>query len=69
MTDYLHMLRVEKAKELLSTSDMKIAKITEVVGFGNVKTFIRVFKTFTGLTPGIFRNNGYRRNNLKKEDE
>jgi YesN/AraC family two-component response regulator len=59
MMDYLHMLRVEKAKELLIASDMKIVKITEVVGFGNVKTFIRVFKNFTGLTPGIFRNNGY----------
>jgi two-component system response regulator YesN len=59
MMDYLHMLRVEKAKELLSTTDMKIVKITEVVGFGNVKTFIRVFKSFTGVTPGIFRSNGY----------
>jgi YesN/AraC family two-component response regulator len=59
MMDYLHMLRVEKAKELLSTTDMKIVKITEVVGFGNVKTFIRVFKSFAGVTPGIFRSNGY----------
>jgi AraC-like DNA-binding protein len=59
MMDYLHMLRVEKAKELLRTSDMKIVKITELVGFGNVKTFIRVFKNFTGLTPGIFRSGGY----------
>jgi YesN/AraC family two-component response regulator len=58
MMDYLHMLRCEKAKELLCTSDMKIINITEVVGFGNVKTFIRVFKNFTGLTPGIFRSSG-----------
>jgi YesN/AraC family two-component response regulator len=59
MMDYLHMLRVEKAKELLRTTDMKIIKITEVVGFGNVKTFIRVFKNCTGVTPGIFRSNMY----------
>jgi YesN/AraC family two-component response regulator len=69
MMDYLHMLRVEKAKELLSTSDMKIIKITEVVGFGNVKTFIRVFKNFTGLTPGIFRSNKYGKNKLEEENE
>lgn len=61
MMDYLHMLRVEKAKELLRTTDMKVVKITELVGFGNVKTFIRVFKNFTGLTPGIFRSNEYRK--------
>jgi YesN/AraC family two-component response regulator len=66
MMDYLYMLRCEKAKELLCTSDMKIIKITEVVGFGNVKTFIRVFKNFTGLTPGIFRSGGYGKNNLEE---
>jgi AraC-like DNA-binding protein len=64
MVDYLHCIRVEKAKELLVNNNMKILEITESVGFGNVKTFIRVFKHYTGVTPGIFRSN-IRSNNRK----
>jgi AraC-like DNA-binding protein len=55
MMDYIHLLRVEKAKELLKLGNMKIQTVTEKAGFGNVKTFIRVFKNMTGVTPGAFR--------------
>jgi AraC-like DNA-binding protein len=55
MMDYIHLLRVEKAKELLELGNMKIQTITEKAGFGNVKTFIRVFKNMTGVTPSVFR--------------
>ena len=48
-------LRVEKAKDLLDTSNLTIDKIYELVGFSNKQTFFRVFKSITGITPGDFK--------------
>lgn len=54
-SDYLNNLRIDKAKELLRTSDCKIQEVAERVGYINVNSFIRMFKKTTGLPPGEFR--------------
>jgi len=54
--DYLWMLRLEKAKELLSTTDMSIDDISIAVGYYNTSSFRRKFKQETGISPSQFRN-------------
>jgi AraC-like DNA-binding protein len=52
--DYVTALRIEKAKELLSDSDMKVNEIAEQVGL-QPSYFIRLFKRFEQITPGQYR--------------
>ncbi|NOU75203.1 helix-turn-helix domain-containing protein [Paenibacillus sp. LMG 31458] len=47
-------LRMNKAKELLMTSDLNLNEISIQVGYMNSSSFIRRFKQITGLTPGQF---------------
>jgi len=54
--DYLNMIRIKQAKELLAKNDgLKILEISKTVGFYNVNTFIAAFKRIEGITPSTFR--------------
>ncbi|MDA3731835.1 response regulator [Niameybacter massiliensis] len=55
LTDYIMHIRIEKAKELLRTKDMKIYMLAEQVGFNNEKYFSKVFKELEGMTPNEYR--------------
>jgi len=55
LLDYIHKLRLEKAKELLLNTDMSIKEIAEGVGYYNDVAIIRAFKRYEGVTPGKFR--------------
>lgn len=46
---YIRKKRLEKAKELLKTTDMSIAKICDDVGFSDYNYFLRVFKKHYGF--------------------
>ena len=52
---YINMLRVDKARTLLSDTGKKIADISEEVGFGSIRSFNRAFVNITGLTPKQYR--------------
>jgi AraC-like DNA-binding protein len=52
---YLIVIRLKAALELLSTSDEKIASIAATVGFGNVSALYRHFHTLCGASPSVFR--------------
>lgn len=54
-SEYLWNLRLEKAKELLLSTDMSIDEISLTVGYLNTSSFRRKFKSETGLTPTQFR--------------
>jgi two-component system response regulator YesN len=54
-TDYLHDLRISKAKEMLSQKDVRINEVSERIGYQNVNSFIRMFKKICGVTPGEYR--------------
>lgn len=54
-SDYLWTLRFEKAKELLTTTDMSIDEISVAVGYLNPSSFRRKFKQETGITPSQYR--------------
>lgn len=53
--DYLTMIRMEKAKELLRDSHLKIYEVAQQVGYQNVSWFHVAFKKYTGVKPGEFR--------------
>ena len=52
---YLSTLRVEKAQQLLISTKLPIKEIGFRCGFNSVQNFIRVFKKYTGMPPGQFR--------------
>jgi len=52
---YIKKLRVENAKRLLEATDNTFNEITWEVGYEDVSSFQRLFKTETGLAPGEYR--------------
>ncbi len=55
LTDYIAQERLDKAKELLRTSDDKISWIAETVGIINSGYFARLFGEMTGMSPQMYR--------------
>ena len=53
--NYIVRKKIEKAKELLKTTTMKVGKIADVVGYKDTNYFSLTFKKQTGLTPKEFR--------------
>lgn len=52
---YIIRIRMEKAKELLQQSDLKIFEISEKVGYNNTSHFSQAFKKYTGISPVDFK--------------
>ncbi len=52
---YVNLLRVEKAKELLLTTEEPISEIALSVGFKSLHYFSRFFKQKTGKSPNAYR--------------
>jgi two-component system response regulator YesN len=52
---YMKKVRIQKAKELLLKSSVKLSMVGESVGFENSKQFSRVFKELEGVTPNEYR--------------
>lgn len=55
---FLQNVRIEKAKELLVHTNLKLYEISESVGIMNDKYFCRLFKAATGMTPTDYRKRG-----------
>lgn len=55
LTDYVNRIRVERAKELLITTRLKGAEVSEKVGYTNTNYFYRIFKKTVGLSPSEYR--------------
>ncbi|WP_438444127.1 helix-turn-helix domain-containing protein [Gorillibacterium sp. sgz5001074] len=55
-SDYLISHRMEKARDLLETTDLKISEIAERLRYNNSQNFIRVFKKINGIPPGEYRS-------------
>lgn len=51
-------MRVDRANELIMTTNHPIKAIAEEVGFANVFHLSRVFKQFMGVSPGSLRRRG-----------
>lgn len=55
---------MDRAKRLLADPQSQVKLVAQQVGFENVNTFIRVFKSFEGISPG-----DYKETLLKKESD
>jgi two-component system response regulator YesN len=53
--DYIYDLRIEEAKVLLITSNLKIHEIAKMVGYESSHYFARFFRKTTNMTPQEFR--------------
>jgi two-component system response regulator YesN len=53
--DYLTSVRIERAKELLRTTDLMCAEIAYRCGYNDPHYFSHIFKKNTGVTPQKFR--------------
>jgi transcriptional regulator GlxA family with amidase domain len=55
LKDYLTILQVEHAKELLCNSSRGTAEIAVACGFGTARSFYRAFRRITGIGPTQYR--------------
>ncbi len=53
---YLTTLRIEKAKFLLSESDVSVSNIAASLGYSDVLYFSRIFKKAVGESPTAYRD-------------
>ena len=54
--DFLNYIRLKKARELLTKTDMSILDISLESGFSSAQYFNRIFKQNMGCTPGKYRS-------------
>jgi AraC-like DNA-binding protein len=55
---FIHISRMEKARDLLKSSDLAIKKITFAVGYKNISNFSESFKSYYGYSPSQVRESG-----------
>ncbi|WP_304942156.1 response regulator transcription factor [Vallitalea guaymasensis] len=53
--NYVTKLRIQKAQQLLNTTNMKIYEICHAIGYENTKYFNKVFQKHIGLKPSEYR--------------
>ena len=54
---YIRNVRMDKARELLCGTQLKLYEIAEKTGYSDPKYFSKVFREVTGLTPAEYRKN------------
>ncbi|MFE0559534.1 response regulator [Paenibacillus sp. NPDC058910] len=53
--DYVIDLRLKRAKELLSTTSLRVYEVADRSGFNDVKYFSKLFKKLVGMTPAEYQ--------------
>ena len=54
-SEYVHKLRVAKARELLTNTPHRVNEIASLTGYQEYKYFVEIFKKQTGMTPTEYR--------------
>jgi AraC family transcriptional regulator, L-rhamnose operon transcriptional activator RhaR len=55
ISEYVQVVRIEEACNLLKSTDNKIIFIAEKVGYKDIKHFNEVFKKVKGMTPSVYK--------------
>ena len=55
LNEFINKQKLKRAKELIRTSNMNIAEISDSLSYDNPHYFCRVFKKFCGMTPSEFK--------------
>ncbi|CAN5796056.1 hypothetical protein BH10BAC2_BH10BAC2_30280 [soil metagenome] len=53
--EYIRTQRIDKAIELLNTSDYSLTEISYLTGFSDQSHFTRIFKKHTGKNPSVYK--------------
>ena len=56
LSRYVNRLRVEKASVMLLETDISLSEISSACCFQDQSWFSKIFKSFTGMSPGKYRN-------------
>lgn len=56
-TEITQRIRIEKAQDLLTNTNLPVASISDEVGYDSPEYFIRLFKKHTRMTPSAYRKN------------
>lgn len=54
-SDYLASCRIDRARQLLATTDLSIAEVSAAIGYQEANSFSRLFKARTGQSPSDYR--------------
>jgi len=57
--EFIQRKRIEKAQLLLATTNDSLENISEQTGLNNASYLTRIFKRFTGKSPGKYRNSRF----------
>ena len=57
--NYIRKIRLQKAKELLETSELTISEVAYKSGFQTINHFTKVFKEEYGIPPSVYRNTNH----------
>lgn len=60
VSEFIQKNRVKEAASLLRFSDYSIAEIAEYLGFCSQSYFTKIFREYTGYTPGQYRKKHFR---------
>ena len=55
VNEYINMIRIRRARELLSNTSMSITEVSESVGYETITYFERVFHQYTQTSPSGYR--------------
>ena len=53
--DFIHKVRIDKAKNYLLDSNIKVYEVSLLVGYSNEKHFSKKFKKYVGKSPSEYR--------------
>ena len=56
LKDYIDNIRIAKACDLLSMTDMEVAQVARACGFSSLEVFSRKFKMARSVSPARFRS-------------
>jgi len=57
VTEYIRHVRLEAARDYLSTTDMNISQVVYSIGFSSRSYFSKIFKNKYNISPSEFQNN------------
>jgi AraC-like DNA-binding protein len=59
--DYIRKQRIEKAQELIQSSNYSLTEIAYLTGFSDQSHFTRIFRKYTGKNPSAYRKSSLKR--------
>ena len=58
LSEYLNFYRISRSLTMLAESTETVNQISESIGYNDVRSYIRFFKKFYGMTPNEYRKSG-----------